>query len=564
MRFRTRAFLLCFVPFAFLLTGSFWAIQKLVKSTVREGLRTSLRENHVSIARLRGRSDLQNNRFLRVVGENAALKAGLQLLMSYPANAAARQTVEDQLQDLCAQMGFDFLMVSASRGMPLAGVIRADTGLTPLKTPLTLPARQGLTMQGDRVYQIASVPIDQGDENIGELSVGERFDFSGFNTPAVLIRDGRVLQSNLPGFAGPELEAALKGCGGKAECDVRLGGVDYISLAVERPGKPGDGYLMRSLQNVDLASGPVQSILNRVFLIASIGIVLAALICSVVSSRSIVKPITAMISHLRKSEGTGLLPEFEKELSSIREIRDLTANFNRAAGAIREARQGLQGAYVEFIGSLAGALDARDRYTAGHSSRVSELACATATALGMTSDGLDEIRVGALLHDIGKIGISDSVLQKPGKLTDEEFAIIKEHPEIGRRILEGVHGFAPYLAVVELHHENWDGTGYPRGQSGETTPLAARIVHVCDAYDAMTTDRPYRQGMSHQKALSILREFAGRQFDPRVVEAFTTVANSRFTDRWPAGLEALDHRLAAPLDHGQKAREPELAEMSKA
>jgi len=569
MRFRTRAFLLCFVPFALLLTGSFWAIQKLVKSTVREGLRTSLRENHLSIARVRARSDLQNSRFLRVVGENAALKAGLQLLMSYPANAsfpgnAARQTVEDQLQDLCEQMGFDFLMVSDSRGTPLAGVIRADTGLTPLKTPLTPPARQGLTMQRDKVYQIASVPIDQGEENIGELSVGERFDFSGFNIPAMLIRDGRVIESNTPGIARPEVEAALKGCREKAECDVRLGGVDYISLAVERPGKTGDGYLMRSLQNVDSASGPVQSILNRVFLIASIGIVLAALICSVVSSRSIVKPITAMISHLRKSEGTGLLPEFEKELSSIREIRDLTANFNRAAGAIREARQNLQGAYVEFVGSLAGALDARDRYTAGHSSRVSELACATATALGMTGDGLDEIRVGALLHDIGKIGISDSVLQKPGKLTNEEFAIIKEHPEIGRRILEGVHGFAPYLAVVELHHENWDGTGYPRGQSGETTPLAARIVHVCDAYDAMTTDRPYRQGMSHEKALSILRKFAGRQFDPRVVEVFAGVANDRSADRWPADLSALEHRLAAPADHRQRAREPELAEMSKA
>jgi HD-GYP domain-containing protein (c-di-GMP phosphodiesterase class II) len=201
----------------------------------------------------------------------------------------------------------------------------------------------------------------------------------------------------------------------------------------------------------------------------------------------------------------------------------LTAGFNRAAGAIREARENLQGAYVEFVGSLASALDARDRYTAGHSHRVSELSCATAAALGATARELDEIRIGALLHDIGKIGIADSVLQKPGKLTVEEFALIKQHPEIGRRILEGVHGFAPYLAAVELHHENWDGTGYPWGQSGEETPLAARIIHVSDAYDAMTTDRPYRGGMSHDRAISILREFAGRQFDPRVVEVFTNL-----------------------------------------
>ena len=565
MRFRTRAFLLCFVPFALLLTGSFWAIQKLVKSTVREGLRTSLRENHLSIARVRARSDLQNSRFLKVVGENAALKAGLQLLLSYPANAsfpgkAARRTVEDQLQDLCRQMGFDFLIVSDAQHTPLAGVIRTETGLTPLQAPLTRLARQGLAMEGNRVYQIASVPIDQGDENIGELSVGERFDFSGFNTPAVLIQDGRVVDSNTPGIALPDVEAGLRECRWKAECDVRLGGVDYLSLAVEGPGKAADGYQLRSLQNVDAASGPVQSILNRVFLLASIGIVLAALICSMVSSRSIVKPITAMISHLRKSEGTGLLPEFEKELSSIREIRDLTSNFNRAAGAIREARQNLQGAYVEFVGSLAGALDARDRYTAGHSGRVSELACATAIALGLTGADLEEIRVGALLHDIGNIGISDTVLKKPGKLTNEEFALIKQHPEIGRRILEGVHGFAPYLAVVELHHENWDGTGYPRGQAGETTPLAARIVHICDAYDAMTTDRPYRRGMSHEEAISILREFAGRQFDPYVVDAFIGVASDHSADLWPAGLEALSHCLSVSPD---EVKDPEFAAAGK-
>ncbi len=535
MRFRTRAFLLCFVPFAVLLTGSFWAIQKLVKSTVRDGLRTSLRENHRSIARLRERSDIRNSRFLKIAGENASLMAGLQLLVSYPGDAEARRTVEEQLQDLCGQMGFDFLMVSDSHGTALAGVLRRDQQLTPLEAPLPRSPGQGLMTLVDKVYQVASVPIDQGEENIGALSVGERFDFSGFSTPAVLMRNGTVLESSIPsstpGVALPEIEAALKGCRGRVECDVRLGGADYISLPLEGsefgdaggrgdPGDLGGSYVLRSMQNVDSASAPVQMVLNRVFLIASVGIVLAALMCSVVSSRSMVGPIAAMISHLRKSEGTGLLPEFRGEQSSIREIRDLTASFNQAAGAIREGRQNLHGAYVEFVGSLASALDARDRYTAGHSHRVSKLSCATAAALGVTGGGLDEIRIGALLHDIGKIGIADSVLQKKGSLTVQEFALIKEHPAIGRRILEGVQGFAPYLAAVELHHENWDGTGYPKGQRGEETPLAARIIHVSDAYDAMTTDRPYRRGMGHHVAISILREFAGRHFDPHVVDIF--------------------------------------------
>jgi HD-GYP domain-containing protein (c-di-GMP phosphodiesterase class II) len=521
MRFRTRAFLLCFVPFAVLLTGSFWTIQKLVQSTVREGLRTSLRENHLSIARLHARNNLQSSRFLKVVGENASLKAGIQLLASYPGSTAAKQTVEDQLQELCQQMGFDVLMISDVHGTPLAGVIRVGGQLAPIPDLSQTPPR-GFMMQADKVYQMASIPIDQGEENLGELSVGERFDFSEFNTPAVLIRNGQVLQSSLAGVGLSDVQAALAGCPGTGECEIRLAGNNYISLPLQSISL-GDGYLLRSLQNVDSATGPVQAVLNRVFLIASIGIVLAALMCSVFSSRSIVQPIAAMIAHLRRTEGTGVLPEFQTDLSSIREIRDLTASFNHAAATIREARQSLQHAYVEFIGSLANALDARDRYTAGHSHRVSDLACATAAALGVPSHGLQEIRVGALLHDIGKIGISDTVLQKTGQLTEQEFALIKQHPVIGRRILEGVQGFAPYLAAVELHHENWDGSGYPRGQSGETTPIAARIIHVSDAYDAMTTDRPYRKGMSHSDAIRVLREFAGRHFDPRVVEVFTNL-----------------------------------------
>jgi HD-GYP domain-containing protein (c-di-GMP phosphodiesterase class II) len=522
MRFRTRAFLLCSLPFALLLGGAFRAIHAMVHETVMNGLRMSLRENHRAITSLRSRSDLQSSRFLKVAGENSSLKAGVQLLLAYPGNDAAKRTVEDQLTELCGQMGFDFLVVSDSAGTPLAGVIQEGGKFAPLTTLAAGLPRQGLMAQNGAMYQVASVPIDGGDENIGQLSVGERFSFSGFNMPAVLIRNGRVLQSSIPGAKLQDVEAALKGCDGKKECDIQLGGVSYISLVFDSSafGGANTEYIVWTLQNVDAASAPVQTVLNRVFLFASIGLVLAALLASAISAQSIVEPMASMISHLKKSERTGDLPEFSKDLSSIREIRDLTASFNRAAGAVREARHSLERAYVEFVGSLANALDARDPYTSGHSGRVSELSYATGMALGVRPEELDELRVGALLHDIGKIGIADELLQKAGALSAEEFTVIKQHPEIGRRILEGVHGFAPYLAAVELHHENWDGTGYPHGQAGETTPLAARIIHVSDAYDAMTTNRPYRQGMSHEDALTILREFAGLHFDPTVVTAF--------------------------------------------
>ena len=242
--------------------------------------------------------------------------------------------------------------------------------------------------------------------------------------------------------------------------------------------------------------------------------------CSFGASSSIVKPLAAIVAHLRPAVSTGKLEELEGTPSSILEIRDLAEIYNRAAVSVRAAGENLEAAYLEFVGSMANALDARDPYTAGHSSRVSELSSATAAALGLPPEEVERIRIGALLHDVGKIGISDTVLQKPGRLTDEEFALVKQHPVIGRRILEGVQGFAPYLAAVELHHENWNGTGYPKGQSGEETPIEARIIHVSDAYDAMTTDRSYRHGMGHERAITILIENAGTQFDPQIVEVF--------------------------------------------
>ncbi|HVW85279.1 MAG TPA: HD-GYP domain-containing protein [Bryobacteraceae bacterium] len=526
MRFRTRAFLLCFAPFSVLLTLSFWMIHTMTQSTVRDGLRASLRENHRALARLRSKSDLRSSRFLRVAGENAALKAGLQLLLAERHSAVARNTVEDQLRELGEHMGFDLLLFSASDGTPLVGVVREGRQLMPLNPSVLSGTREGLIDLNGRAIQIASVPVDENQENIGSLSIGEDFDLSGLTTPAVLMHEGRVLESSIPGIPVREVDAALRGCAPESECEIRLRGDAWISLPMPVPSAGGRD-VVRTLQNVDVATGAVKSVLGRVFAMAAGAAVLLALLISVASARSIVNPMARMVSDLRRAGRTGVLPEFTVDESSgmshIRELRDLAESFNRAAVAVREAQNSLETAYVEFVGSLANALDARDRYTAGHSRRVSDFSCATAAALDLAPEHIERIRIGALLHDIGKIGIADTVLQKPGKLTDEEFAIVRQHPEIGRRILEGVQGFSPYLAAVELHHENWDGTGYPKGQSGEQTPIDARIIHVSDAYDAMTSDRPYRRGMSHEQAIQILRANAGTQFDPRIVGAFAQI-----------------------------------------
>jgi len=525
MRFATRAFLWSFIPFALLLAGSFWAIQQRVQNTVRSGLRSSLREAHMSMARLRQQSELQNSRFLRIVAENPSLKAGLQLLLINPKSGAARLTLEDQLREIAEALRFDFLLVSNSDGAPLAGIVRIDNQLVAMDIKRMKPPQQGFFTLGESTYQVNSFPIDINDENIGDLSIGEHFDLSEFSTPAILAQNGEILRSSVPSASRAELESALRNCGDQAECETRVAGETYLTLAADTINF-GNGYTLRSLQSLDSVNGPVQSVLRQAFLIASLGALFAAAALSFFSSRSIVQPIAAVVSSLRQSEETGTLPSFQSNPASIHEIRELIESFARAAAAVRESRENLQQAYVEFIGSLAGALDARDDYTAGHSRRVSEYSCVIAEVLNITGTDLEVIRVGALLHDIGKIGVMDSVLRKPSKLTNDEMALVQQHPSIGRRILEGVRGFQSYLPIVELHHENWDGTGYPLHLSDVKVPLCARIVHVADAYDAMTSARSYRSALSHDTAMRELKRYAGIQFDPEVVRALVSADES--------------------------------------
>jgi len=517
---RTRAFLLCFLPFALLLMGSFWIVQRFVASTVRESVRAELRSQQEAIAAAHAAAALENSRFLKIAGENTALKAGMILLRTYPKNESARRTVEDQLRELGERMGFDFMRVSGPDGVAIAGVLRQAGQLLPLRLSDVQADKAGLLLVEGRLLRVGSVPMDENDENVGRLTVGEVFELKDLTTPAVLMRGGKVLASNVARPAPAEVEAALAPCSMRSECEVRISAENWISVPME---SYGDGFTLMSLVNMDAASGPIEARLRRVFAMLAVACVLVGLLCSVGSSLSIVKPIGAVVAQLHKAASTGALTEVESQQSSVVEIKELTEIYNRAAISVRVSGQRLETAYLEFVGSLASALDARDPYTAGHSRRVSELSCAAAARLQLSTEIIERIRVGALLHDIGKIGIADSVLQKPGRLTAEEYALVKDHPVIGRRILEGVQGFAPFLAAVELHHENWNGTGYPLGLRGEETPIDARIIHVADAYDAMTTDRSYRSSMTHENAIAELIKNAGVQFDPSIVAAFLEI-----------------------------------------
>jgi hypothetical protein len=286
MRFATRTFLWSFLPFAILLLGSFAAIQMLVQSTMRDRLRTSLLETHSSIARIRSKSELQSSRFLRIIGENATLKAGLELLSSDPGNPEAKLTLEDQLREVCQSLGFDFLMASDANGAPLAGIRKSEGQFVSMDLSRIHPPQRGFLSLEDRAFQVTSVPVNQGDENIGILSLGEQFDFEEFNTPTVLTHNGRVIKSSIPNIPVAEVEAALRSCRDQNECQVRLRNETYLSLPLESIYF-GDGFMLRSLQNVDSASAPVQFILRKVFLFAAMGALLAALVIGTISSRSI-------------------------------------------------------------------------------------------------------------------------------------------------------------------------------------------------------------------------------------------------------------------------------------
>ncbi|HEV2342051.1 MAG TPA: HD domain-containing phosphohydrolase [Candidatus Acidoferrales bacterium] len=258
-----------------------------------------------------------------------------------------------------------------------------------------------------------------------------------------------------------------------------------------------------------------------------IAVTLIALLVGYLSALGITRPIQGLVHSTRAIARA----EFHQraEVHGAAEISELAETFNNMAGDIEKYIDRLQLAANQnrelFMGSirmLAAAIDEKDPYTRGHSGRVAKYSLLIGQELGLDAEALDKLRISALLHDVGKIGVDDHVLKKPGKLTEEEFELMKQHPVKGANIMRPVAQLRDVLPGIELHHERLDGRGYPYGLAGDQIPMMARIIAVADTLDAITTNRPYQSAMDLDYAMDRIKQLAGAKFDPSVVKAIET------------------------------------------
>jgi putative nucleotidyltransferase with HDIG domain len=300
---------------------------------------------------------------------------------------------------------------------------------------------------------------------------------------------------------------------------VLRGGVDLVLTDIEMPGENGlrllerikrhdpdiDVVMVTGLVDVDTAIQAIRNgasdYLTKPFNLQEVSIV----VDRTLDKRRLIRENRA----------------YQENLEAM--VADRTEELVRRQQEIERLYAELDEAYESTLQSLVTALDFRDNETHGHSTRVVQYAVLVAETLGVGEPDLTWIRRGAILHDIGKIGVPDSILRKPGKLDPAEWEEMKKHPEMGYRMLRHIRQLEPALEIVLCHQERWDGTGYPQGLRAEAIPLGARIFAVVDTFDAMTSDRPYRAALTIEDARDEILRCSGRQFDPRVAEAFLSI-----------------------------------------
>jgi putative nucleotidyltransferase with HDIG domain len=476
----------------------------------------------------------QRDQYLRAqaVAENSPLKAAMDTVQSEGGHAGqARKTLQVELAKLQRLMDVAALAATDGSGTILASAGPRSTDWQP-KSPVPVRPDQTdgpvdtVVVRGAQVYLATVVPSRFRDDLIGWFFLAQPLDDAY----------ARQLARDLSDATRTEVAVVFQGrvVAGSVSATLR-DGVERASLPESGAVTIGDEeFVVRRLIDVDTAA--VYALTSKsaamheattgiAWVLVAIGI--GALVLAAVASWWLASTLASPIHDLTNSlADMASKRTFDRPVPASgvsQELDALAETFDTLRSAVRLAEAESEATYLGVIGALAAALDARDPYTSGHSERVAALSVAIGRKMQLSETDIETLRLGALLHDIGKIGVSDSILRKPGTLTLEEFEQIKRHPLLGARILKPLRFLSDHLAIVELHHEQPDGRGYPHGLRGDQIPPLASVVRVADAFDAITTARAYRPARSATEAMAELWSHAGSGFDTRVVQALAAI-----------------------------------------
>jgi putative nucleotidyltransferase with HDIG domain len=526
-----------FVTTALLLAVTFVVVIVSVGDQVRAGVAANLEAGQRMFAAIESRERRELQAQAATVAENPTLKAAIDTYAaeSRSADNGVREqllnTMTGELAKVAARIEVDAVVVVDvdQRALAAAGPLaeRWPHGRTVAPVPAASGSDtfDGVVHMDQEAFCIVSVPLVLGDgTRIGALNLATSLDRRYAQRLGELARANTVIMANglvVASTLDRDLERHIESLApvlSKGEGTIELNKERH---AFRRLVQVGDTsfYALASID--DSARGAITA-MSRTLLWIGMGAMAFALLASIWLANLLAKPIGRLSTSLgamalSRQFGAGL-----PLTGSSRELDALTATFNDLMASVSAAEAQTEAAYMGAIRALAAALDARDPYTAGHSERVSVLSVNIGHVLKLSADDLEVLRLGALLHDIGKIGVPDEVLRKPTALTADEIDVIKLHPALGARILRAVPFLSRHIPIVELHHERPDGRGYPHGLHGDDIPLAARIVHVADAYDAITSARAYRKARSSPEALSELWRCSGTEFHAEIVGALTT------------------------------------------
>ena len=390
-------------------------------------------------------------------------------------------------------------------------------------------------------FRIAGAALRFDDRDVGALVIGTSLDanyareLSSLASADVIITvDGDVVASTVT----ERIAADLVSTDSNTD-ETRSSGCEEYAIRTLIASGPARIY---TLASIDAAAGTATRDALTALGAVAFGAFLLSALGSFWLARSLTDPIDRLSSEVAVMTASRDLRRRLPASGTSRELDALAGAFNELVEGLTAAEADTRAAYVGAIRALAATLDARDPYTAGHSERVSALSVLMGRQMNLPEADLDVLRLGGLLHDIGKIGITDKILRKPGPLTDHEYEQLKRHPAVGAHILRQVPFLAPHIPIVELHHERPDGRGYPFGLRGDEIPAAARIAHVADAFDAITSARAYRPARGPAEAILELQRGAGTEFNPESVEALIAALPLSTSAPEPALQELLGRR----------------------